>query len=107
MSKSRPDLSNSKEHIAELVLKTLATQRQVNAIRLSGSRSPLSKKPARDDSDWDLSVVVDEKLLHIFKLPDYRKTSHRLHVDVAVRTTSTIDRNSVEIWPTDEYGVLQ
>lgn len=84
MSKPRPDLDNSKEKIFEY-LDYLYSLQYVKEVYIKGSRSPLSKKTPRTDSDWDIEILVENKLF----ITQPRELG--LHVDLhQVKTPSKI-----------------
>lgn len=87
MSKERKDLSNKEEDILSYI-KLLLNCSFVKNIYIKGSRSTLSKKQPRKDSDWDLEIITDNKVF--FTNP--RKLG--LHVDL--HYTKTPSNLSVE-----------
>jgi len=80
----------------------------VDAIYLHGSRSPLRTKKPNDESDWDIVVITKVYKLTL-ALP---RVSHKLHADLLIVHESTFEKwknansKAVEIWPTDNYEVL-
>lgn len=70
------------------------------------SRSPNSKKKARPESDWDFYFVSKKPNTRI---PSLRLTN-QLHGDVVIYhedDIGKIGRNDlVEIYPTDNYGII-
>lgn len=99
MSKPNPELSHAKADIRRYV-GYLAAMPYVSAVFIVGSRSPLNKKQHRVDSDWDLMPLRtgDGFILRPRKFP------FKLLADLMAFRERP---DAVEIWPTDQYGVLQ
>lgn len=102
MSRARPDLKNSLEAARNFV-KWLSSLPQVEAVYLSGSRSPLREKQPTQHSDWDLHVISQTPKL---KLTDPKLSG--FHADLAITNNpETLHTKAVMVWPEDEHGVLQ
>ena len=111
MSKPRPDLTVSKS-VEKKIVKWLGNLHMVERVMITGSRSPKSGRKPRKDSDWDIVVVSNAKNLI---LPDLEKT-YGFHGHITVMSEefieglvpeSMVGKKLVEIYPTDEYGVLK
>lgn len=109
MAKPRPDLPNKTANAKAYVLNFLATLPNIVEVRLAGSRSPLRQKTITAESDWDFLVVLD--IDYPFKMRSPRELG-LLHADVTIITRTSreaakaFDTVTVQIWPTDEYGIL-
>ena len=109
MSKGCPDnLSVNVVDIRDYVHNFLGKINGVIEVRLWGSRSPMKAKQHRANSDWDLLLICENHVL----IPDPKLRSVGIYVDVASVSKkhwdSFKDKNttSVQIYPVDEYGVL-
>lgn len=92
MSRPRPDLPNSTEAAREYV-EVLSRNPFVEEVYIKGSRSPLSKKTAREDSDWDIEVTTTTPNLKIVS----PRTTGALHADLHI-----VDKPSVISIPIKE-----
>lgn len=103
MSKSRPDLDNSIEKTREIVA-YLSRLSPIVSIHIAGSRSPLKTKEPREDSDWDLIAIRTNPVYHV---PSLRQNKG-YHGDLLLLNPDQHmgHYKAVEIWPTDEYGIL-
>lgn len=95
-------VSNSKKALREYV-DWVSKIPYVEKVLLHGSRSPLSEKKHRRDSDWDLVLVVSKK----FTIVHPRK-AEQLHADVisVMKGKESSILNAVEIYPTDEHKII-
>lgn len=99
MSKLVAGQSNEIEDVVKYI-HHISNSTYVKRIFIVGSRSPLSKKTARPDSDWDIMVEKDPE-------DGYLPRPRTWAIPVALDIFSMQDReDAVEIWPTDEQGVL-
>lgn len=110
MSKRCPShLSHDIADIRDYVRDVLSTISSVVEVRLWGSRSPKKPKIPREDSDWDILLVCEDRMI----MPDPRLRDIGLYVDVASvsrkRWDSFKDKNklSVQLYPIDEFGILK
>lgn len=72
-------------------------------IFLSGSRSPLREKQPKSHSDWDFIGVTSIPKLVIAR----PRATKELHGDIGiVYDLKDVRKKSVEIYPTDDYGIL-
>lgn len=104
MSQSRPDLDLSVKGL-NTVVKFLSGMVFVNEVYVNGSRSPVSPRKARSDSDWDLICIVNEGVK--VRNKSVRDT-HKFHADVIYITKKQLIHynQAAQIWPSDEHGVL-
>lgn len=104
MSRPRADLSLSLAAV-NTYIKYLGGMAFVDAIYINGSRSPVSPRVARDDSDWDFIAVVSTNGPVKMKGP---RDSHKLHADTIYIKSTQLEHytQAAMIWPVDEYGVL-
>ncbi len=110
MSSPRSELSISHGDVRDYITKVLAPQKQVKAVWLVGSRSPLvsEKWKAREDSDWDLICEVDKSDLSI-RFHGVREY-YKIHADVSPLTIDLIKssyKTAVQVWPEDTHGVFK
>lgn len=100
MSRPRPDLPNDVAS-AKAYVDWLANLGIGEKILLAGSRG---NGTATADSDWDFVLVTDISPLRIVQPRDMG----RLHADLAVALPGAEARfhTAVEVWPTDEKGLL-
>lgn len=89
---------------AKSYVEWLANLGVADVILIGGSRSPLREKQPHKDSDWDFVLVTK---IQNFKIVSPR-TGNRLHGDLLVITPDKLQymHKLAEIWPNDEYGVL-
>lgn len=99
MSKPNPNLSHNTQDIARYV-QHVAAMSYVSTIYIVGSRSPLSRKESRPDSDWDLMIERSGEG-HIMQP---RKWPHLLLADLMPYRERP---DMVEIWPEDKHGILK
>lgn len=96
------DLPNDIESARRFV-KRLINLGVFDKIFLSGSRSPLREKQPMKHSDWDFIGLTSIPKLVIARPRETRE----LHGDVGiVYDLKDVRKKSVEIFPTDDYGIL-
>lgn len=107
MSQPRTDLDVSATAVASYI-DWLGGLDLVTTIYCFGSRSPKSKRDAREDSDWDFAAITRGTAK--VTIPNPRRQG--LHLDVLTIPSDkeelwlSYKPAAVEIWPTDKYGVL-
>lgn len=62
MSQNNNNLPTSKKD-ADRYVSGLRKNKLIKEVYIKGSRSPLSKKVSRYDSDWDIEIIVDERIV--------------------------------------------
>lgn len=106
MSQRRPDLLVSKEE-ANKVVGFLASIEFVDEVYINGSRSPISRRQSRSDSDWDFLCVTNrtEKVRYYMRR---LRDSHKFHGDAIFINRENLHRylHAVMVHPTDEQKVI-
>lgn len=105
MSRPRTDLSLALKDVKPYI-EFLGGISFVSKVYLHGSRSPLSNRPAREDSDWDFICVVSTDSPIRMKAP---RESHGIHADTIYIQPYQLEhyKKAVMLFPNDEYGVLK
>lgn len=107
MSIDRPDLDRSTEGASKIV-GILQGIDFVKEVYVTGSRSPNSVRPARENSDWDFLCVTNRDYktrYYMKKLSD----SYGFHGDAIFINKTQLPHypQAVMIYPEDKYGVLK
>lgn len=109
VSQRRDDLPRSEKaarEYAAALIKQLNGHGFLVKVWLAGSRSPLSPRPPREDSDWDFYVQLNRGNV---KLPAPRAAG-LLHADIALINQTAIPhhtQSACEIWPVDTIGFFR
>ena len=100
MSAPRPELDTSAAGVQRFI-EHLTRLPVVRSVWLGGSRSPMSPKNSRAESDWDLQVITGTKVKKS-DLPD--PAEQGVYCDLFPRAEPS--KFAVQLWPVDVYGVL-
>lgn len=103
---SKNNLPNSKEEVKKYI-ESISKIPYVDKIYLVGSRSPLSKKSSRVESDWDFKIISSLKTL---KLPHPRRDLQLIHADIVMLyelEAIKSDKKAVEVYPNDVYKIFE
>lgn len=105
MSRPRTDLSVDINDVKPFV-QFLGGIAFVEAVYINGSRSPKSKRPPREDSDWDFICVVSTTSPVKMRCA---RVSHGIHADAIYIQSQQLAHYSkaVMVWPNDVEGIFE
>lgn len=103
MSVYQKGLKKSKKDIRGLV-KLLGSKSFISKVYLKGSRSPLSKKQHRRDSDWDLVIQMNND--KGFVQTNLRKLNYFADL-TKINVGGKLPLECVELYPEDKHNILK